>query len=709
MYCYRFNKFHTIGGKNMKAQFSLHNEFDIIAKNINTGEKQIAKAYNVITDQGLTWARSRSTFSTYMHLGTGQGVPSGADKSLFTFTEAKSTTKDSEGWDAATSTYFVRLKCTFNETEQNGKSFTEVGLANGSSANSLSTHAMIVDEHGSPMVVEKTDTVVLTIYATVYLKLTTPLATHIDHTLLCRRLFAQVTRNTSAYQPLIGLRNEGPLGASVPYNSTSGIYAIAAYTKAPSFETHDTGFKYKVDILGSNANDVLINTIGLVDYYYPSTTYDYYGKAILIQDIKTLTGQSTVLKDVAVGTGDGIKTFFTVSTPHPILANEKFKVKVDGVEKVATPATFKGLDAKAFAATNMGNPTIHYIGGKYYHSVKTIDPGVESTLKLYISDSIEYTEEDFVAETPKHQWSSTQTNNHWNIVPTWLPNKYIVYTSGVGVYLATLSPEAKILTPDTTIVDYPASASSYPLQHSDDLKFFVLSSNVYYISSSGEAVQLQPADRIIGNIALKAATRTIYKLEEQLGSGVMTEIGTYSRPLTKELNIFKRLPQNNMYAIICLATVTGDHFNPTGTVTIINSDTSAVTSEEYTVVNPDVYMWHANISTSLYMLTSRTACPMYDFVPDITNKTIYVYKAGSQNVGGSLSITSMYTTGESKYLGVGGDCWVTYEDSVEFISGFTLAEAPSADAKITVDGELNGFLKTSDYKITYELDVVINA
>ena len=105
----------------MKYNVNLHNEFDFVAIDTITNTEKTYKAYNLITNTGLTAARTGGAFSSYIAVGTGTGTPAVADTKLFTWAAAKAVAVETRTFDTTTNTYTVRFSITFNETEQNGK------------------------------------------------------------------------------------------------------------------------------------------------------------------------------------------------------------------------------------------------------------------------------------------------------------------------------------------------------------------------------------------------------------------------------------------------------------------------------------------------------------------------------------------------------------------------------------------------------------
>lgn len=148
---------------------SIHNRFDVVVVDAVTGrERTKATAYNTICN-GL-WSRmlSNNSYFTHIHYGTGQGTPSSADSSLFTFLGAAEASLSTHQMDYTKGVYFMRKWIQLQETQHVGAELTEVGIGYSTSASSLCTHAMLQDMNGNPISIVKGDTDIINIYATVY-------------------------------------------------------------------------------------------------------------------------------------------------------------------------------------------------------------------------------------------------------------------------------------------------------------------------------------------------------------------------------------------------------------------------------------------------------------------------------------------------------------------------------------------------------------
>src|SRR5690606_11283758 len=89
--------------------------------------------------------------------------------SLFNHLGTKAAT--TEDYKYAYPTSYRTRKIVLNPEEYVGAEITEVGVAYGSTSSNLVTHALIEDAAGNPISLVKTDTNVVTIYATIYFEL----------------------------------------------------------------------------------------------------------------------------------------------------------------------------------------------------------------------------------------------------------------------------------------------------------------------------------------------------------------------------------------------------------------------------------------------------------------------------------------------------------------------------------------------------------
>ena len=166
----------------IKREMKLHNRFDIKVCDAVTGElKQEAVAFNVITN---SYFQARLGYiSGYggkitceeinrILVGTGTGTPAITDTALFTSMLSRVSTVVEEQYAYPTS--YVTRQIKIEADEYNGYTITEVGLGlfyrSGltDSATLLLTHAMLQDSEGAQIAIQKTDTDVIYINATLY-------------------------------------------------------------------------------------------------------------------------------------------------------------------------------------------------------------------------------------------------------------------------------------------------------------------------------------------------------------------------------------------------------------------------------------------------------------------------------------------------------------------------------------------------------------
>lgn len=143
----------------------LHNRFDFEIYDTETGETEHAKAENIVLDSMWSYV---GTFN-YIGVGTGYGELSPSRTTLFSFLAHKSAAHVETVYDTDTTAH-VTKKITFSEEEANGV-WTEVGIMRLTSNTSFLTHALITDSEGNPITVNKTNTKIITVYATIFAQL----------------------------------------------------------------------------------------------------------------------------------------------------------------------------------------------------------------------------------------------------------------------------------------------------------------------------------------------------------------------------------------------------------------------------------------------------------------------------------------------------------------------------------------------------------
>ena len=343
-------KKHTIKKRpvvNFDINTSIHNRFDIEVIDAKTGKvKQTARAFNIVCNYLWTCVLARSAYFNYIMYGSGTGTPSVEDKNLFEQIGYGSAGDSTYGVDYNEGVFWCRRKIQLSETTAVGKTITEVGIASSYSADYLCTHAMLEDMNGNAISIEKTDTDVINIYATVYV--------HFDgkgydggsiklnfwkreYSLLS--LFAGAslsytpghmvfTNKTYFYDLYTSSLSTGSFGL-VP-----GEYEYSSMGKTASSISYSSDIEAKTltitaSRLGANDKNLGgIRRIVLAHCYYRSGIYDEV--RIAPSMIITPGGSWFPYSDIvgeAIGTGDGATTDFSLSFPFAHDA----KIYIDGV------------------------------------------------------------------------------------------------------------------------------------------------------------------------------------------------------------------------------------------------------------------------------------------------------------------------------------------------------------------------------------------
>lgn len=148
-------------------QIKIHNKFDLVVKDTDTGEINKYTAYNVILNSvkdklfvnlGTIWA---------VHFGSDTTPADPTQTGLITeFGEANFRASSIDRVDTDTIAY--RLEAYIGTTTFVGKKFAEVGIKCGRNANWFN-RALFTDSNGNPITIDKTDTMEITIYCSVYI------------------------------------------------------------------------------------------------------------------------------------------------------------------------------------------------------------------------------------------------------------------------------------------------------------------------------------------------------------------------------------------------------------------------------------------------------------------------------------------------------------------------------------------------------------
>lgn len=146
---------------NLEQKVNIHNRFDVY-KN----DEFVGYGENIILNQAWSRIADLNSYFNYIHFGTGIGTIAATRTTLFTHLNTKAAVNVEKIKALPVSS--VKKKITLNPEEFVGSTLTEVGIAWGSAASNLCTHAMLKDAEGNPITITKTATDVISIFATVF-------------------------------------------------------------------------------------------------------------------------------------------------------------------------------------------------------------------------------------------------------------------------------------------------------------------------------------------------------------------------------------------------------------------------------------------------------------------------------------------------------------------------------------------------------------
>ena len=291
----------------VKQGIKIHNRFDIeVRDSITAGElKQTAQAENILLDSIYTRLCGGSSYFVNIHFGTGTGTPIATNPSLFTHLGSKTAVNEELVKAIPVSSW--KRKIVLAPEEYVGQTITEVGIAWGSTASYLMTHAMIKDAEGNPISITKTDTDVVTIYATVYVTFDTSI-TQFDwiglpsSNTLMDYLIGGSAAPTGSFGLLPMVGAIARLGSTPNATWTSDVVNKKRKTNIPRF-----------DINTANGNALVLEFTNLFQLKFPATGI-HAGRAYI---------------DVPLGVGDGTEDTFAL--PSQNLIDGMLTVKKDGV------------------------------------------------------------------------------------------------------------------------------------------------------------------------------------------------------------------------------------------------------------------------------------------------------------------------------------------------------------------------------------------
>ena len=288
---------------NVEQKVNIHNKFEVHKDNIVTGEHTEYTGYNILLDSIYTRLCANLNYFTNIHFGTGTGIIDATRTSLFTHLGTKTAVNEELIRNIPVSSW--KRKIVLNPEEYVGSEITEVGIAWGSTASYLMTHAFIKDSEGNQISIVKTNTDVITIYATVYITFDESNVKWISGASSSGYLLHYLVGGTVQYSPYFILEeipfSDNPL-ASVP-----GVWVPDIPNKKLKTAVKRFG------IAEGNGNILALQVQNNFIVPFPDTTVH--------------NGQA--YSDVAIGFGDGSTTRFAI--PSRNLKSGTLVIKEDGV------------------------------------------------------------------------------------------------------------------------------------------------------------------------------------------------------------------------------------------------------------------------------------------------------------------------------------------------------------------------------------------
>jgi len=328
--------------KKIDTQINIHNRFDIEVIDARTGDKrQEAKAYNVVCDNMWTELDKSHTTSKYewfnkITYGRGNGTPSSEDADLFSTIASVLASDLTYGVDYANAVCWIRKSIHIDELTSNGETISEIGIRSTNGV--LCTHAMLQDMNGNHISIQKSNTDILNIYATVYVHLAPELldvnnTIQVDLSLInnglsfLRWLAGDVSDN---YYTSGGLKVFNPLKGRLhctdqknsprpPFDYVVGTPVYDAGSRTYTL-TGRCPYDQNNDFKGLGWWSVLSSD------WSGTYSYEYENPQLAIKAAPPVFGGSKIVGE-EVGTGDGLTTHFATKFDYP----ENAKVYVDGV------------------------------------------------------------------------------------------------------------------------------------------------------------------------------------------------------------------------------------------------------------------------------------------------------------------------------------------------------------------------------------------
>lgn len=157
----------------MKPDVYIHNRFDIEVRDAKSGElKQQAYAENIILD--IMWSQEAwrtQGWALHIFIGTGTGTLAASRTTMFNQLARLTGVSPTYAYDKPNRVHSKRIQAAISETQYNGSVIKEIGVGGyyyNAGTYHLCTHALLRDMNGNAVELTKTDTDIITFFATVY-------------------------------------------------------------------------------------------------------------------------------------------------------------------------------------------------------------------------------------------------------------------------------------------------------------------------------------------------------------------------------------------------------------------------------------------------------------------------------------------------------------------------------------------------------------
>jgi len=342
-----------------KMKMNLHNRFDIEVRDAGTGElKQKAYAENIILNQA--WAQilvDGQDWFDHIKIGTGTGTIAASRTTLFTQLLTRLATDSVWSGDMSENWYSHRQKVVLIESEYVGSVITEVGIG---PSTVLCTHALLKDMNGNQVAITKTSLDIITVYATVYLRISgawsktaaidvariKPDTNPLVRILLGRRMPIFPGAGSSR---VLNYPSYMCASANDAFNQVTSDYPLTVITKTFDVPNKKLTLSHRIPAASANVG-------GLKSYILGSKLYgDYYDDmtfpCMIAHLLDSVITQALIVEQI--GTGNDVLTDFATTFPF---VKSGAVIKVDG--SVVSPLVLTELpkvkDIKGYMY-NLGN------------------------------------------------------------------------------------------------------------------------------------------------------------------------------------------------------------------------------------------------------------------------------------------------------------------------------------------------------------------